>query len=64
MGYTRCHNCRKKVPIAGQCNMCGFINGLNRLPSDDEYVVARRVNEAHEYEQFNNIDMRVIELGR
>ncbi len=62
MPYAKCHNCKNKVPVAGQCNQCGFVHGLNRMPTDEEFLQARRINEQHGYEHFDNIDMRLLEL--
>ncbi|MAE13050.1 hypothetical protein CMO92_00655 [Candidatus Woesearchaeota archaeon] len=61
MALTNCHKCKTDVPKKGQCNGCGFIQGFNKLPSDDEFIEARKVNEAHNYDQFRNIDMLLLE---
>jgi len=61
MSWGKCHNCKNKVPIGGQCNSCGFVHGLHRPPTDYEFIAARKINEKHNYEQFMNIDMLVLE---
>ncbi len=62
MTYTKCHNCKNKVPVRGQCNKCGFVNGVQRMPTQDEFMEARKINERHEYEQYDSIDMRLMEI--
>ena len=61
MTLKQCGFCDNKVPERGQCNKCGFIDGLTRQPSDGEFVMARKVNEDHNYGHFKNIDMVVLE---
>lgn len=62
MALKKCDFCKKnKVPSRGQCNSCGFIDGLNRRPSDDEFKAARAVNEEHGYEHFQNLDMLLLD---
>ena len=57
----RCNFCENKVPMGGQCNSCGFVDGLNRPPSDEEFRAARDINDKHGYDQFKNIDMLLLE---
>ena len=64
MGFKKCDFCGNKVPNGGQCNSCGFVDGLNRRPTDEEYLEARRINEEHGYEHFYNIDMIILECER
>lgn len=64
MTLKQCNFCENKVPENGQCNKCGFIDGLNRQPGDHEFVAARRINEEHDYTQFRNIDMVVLEVEK
>lgn len=61
MGFSKCHNCKTKVPVGGQCGGCGFVHGINRPPTDVEFLQARRINDKHDYEQFINIDMKILE---
>ena len=61
MVLTNCHKCDNKVPKKGQCSKCGFLNGFNKLPSDDDFRAARKVNEEHGYEHFHNIDMLLLD---
>ncbi len=63
MVFKNCDFCGNKVPVGGQCNRCGFVDGLNRQPTDEEFLAARQINEKHNYEQFNNIDMLLIEMS-
>ncbi|MFC1691233.1 hypothetical protein ACFL0W_03555 [Nanoarchaeota archaeon] len=63
MAMKDCNFCRKnKVPENGQCNSCGFIDGLNRQPVDEEFKAARQINEEHDYEQFSNLDMMLLDI--
>ena len=57
-----CEFCNKKskVPEHGQCNKCGFIDGLRRQPSEDEFKHARDINDQHNYAQFKNLDMLLL----
>ncbi|MGM5484840.1 MAG: hypothetical protein ACQEP1_03125 [Nanobdellota archaeon] len=61
MAQKKCDNCGNKVPEGGQCNKCGFVDGLNRQPSDEEFREARKINEKEGYKQFRNIDMLLLE---
>jgi hypothetical protein len=61
MTLKKCGFCGNDVPAGGQCNKCGFIDGLARQPSDDEYRRARQVNKKADYKQFENIDMLLLE---
>jgi hypothetical protein len=55
----KCDFCTNSVPKKGQCNRCGFIDGLNRMPSPEEFEEATRINEVHEYGQYRNLDLLV-----
>lgn len=62
MTLKKCNFCKEnKVPKKGQCNSCGFIDGLDRQPLDDDFKQARLVNDDHEYDQFQNLDMLLLE---
>jgi hypothetical protein len=56
MTFKKCNFCKNKVPVGGQCNKCGFVDGFNRRPTDAEFKAAREVNEKHGYKPFKNID--------
>ena len=64
MGLKDCNFCKNDVPKDGQCNGCGFVDGFNRPPTDEEFVEARGVNDKHKYEQFRNIDSVLLELTK
>ena len=61
MALKNCNFCENKVPENGQCNKCGFIDGFSRQPTDEEFKEARKINEKANYEQFNNIDMLLLD---
>jgi hypothetical protein len=61
MALKDCGFCKNKVPEQGQCNKCGFIDGLRRQPHDAEFKRARVVNKEHKYEQYVNIDMLLLD---
>ncbi len=61
MALKKCGFCDNKVPEHGQCNKCGFIDGLTRQPTDEEFKRARRINKEHNYNQFENIDMLLLD---
>ena len=61
MVFKKCDFCKVKVPVGGQCRSCGFVDGLRRPPSDEEYKIARSVNKKHDYPMFKNIDMLLID---
>lgn len=61
MALKKCNFCDNKVPELGQCNECGFIDGIQRPPTDMEFKNARAVNEEHEYDQFENLDMLLLD---
>ncbi|MCF7861795.1 hypothetical protein K9M79_06135 [Candidatus Woesearchaeota archaeon] len=61
MVLKKCEYCNNKVPKNGQCNKCGYIDGLQRAPSDDEFKAARKVNSDNKYPQFDNIDMLLLD---
>ena len=51
MTLKKCNFCKEnKVPKKGQCNSCGFIDGLDRQPLDDDFKQARLVNDDNEYD--------------
>ncbi|MGM5487961.1 MAG: hypothetical protein ACQESG_03355 [Nanobdellota archaeon] len=56
-----CDFCGNEVPEGGQCNKCGFIDGLRRQPTDDEFRRARQINSKHKYPQFENLDMLLLD---
>ncbi len=60
MALKDCGFCSNKVPEGGQCNECGFVDGLNRQPSDQEYRIARAINDEHGYPHFQNLDMMLL----
>ena len=58
MALKDCAFCLKnKVPEHGQCNKCGFVDGLRKQPTEAEYKQAHDVNDKHDYKQFKNLDM-------
>ena len=59
----KCEFCGNQVPEKGQCNKCGFIDGLRKKPTDEEFLKARKINKEHKYEQFKNIDMTLVEAS-
>ena len=61
MALKKCNFCTNKVPQGGQCNSCGFIDGLQRQPTDEEFKAARKINDDHKYEQFESIDMLLLD---
>jgi len=61
MKLKKCMYCDNEVPPQGQCNNCGFIDGLQRQPSDDEFKSARAINTKFKYKQFQNLDMLLLE---
>ena len=61
MTLKKCNFCDNKVPENGQCNKCGFIDGLQRPPTDEEFKKARAVNKKNGYEQFENLDMLLLD---
>ncbi len=61
MPMKKCDFCGNKVPVGGQCNKCGFIDGLRRQPTDEEFKKARKINEENNYKQFRNIDMLLLD---
>lgn len=61
MALKSCDFCKNKVPKNGQCNKCGFIDGFNRPPTDEEFKAARKINEKENYKQFTNIDMLLLD---
>ncbi|MFH0977723.1 MAG: hypothetical protein V1837_00330 [Candidatus Woesearchaeota archaeon] len=61
MVLKNCTFCKNKVPVGGQCNKCGFIDGLSRKPADEEYAKAREMNKRNNYKQFVNLDMLLLD---
>ena len=61
MVQKKCNFCGNQVPTRGQCNKCGFIDGIMRQPSNQEFKNAREINEKEGYKQFNNIDMLLLD---
>lgn len=61
MTLKKCDFCNNKVPEGGQCNRCGFIDGLRKQPTDDEFKQARSINQKENYKQFNNLDMLLLD---
>lgn len=61
MTMKDCNFCKNKVPEYGQCNKCGFIDGLQRQPTEEEFKRARRINKENNYAQFVNIDMLLLD---
>jgi hypothetical protein len=61
MALKKCNFCNNQVPTEGQCNKCGFIDGFTRPPTDEEFKAAREINKKANYEQFNNIDMLLLD---
>jgi len=57
----KCNFCGYSVPEHGQCNKCGFIDGLQRQPTDEEFKAARAINDKAGYKQFRNLDMLLLE---
>lgn len=64
MALKKCNFCDNKVPEGGQCNKCGFVDGLNRQPTEEEFRRARDINKENDYEQFNNLDMLLLDLEK
>jgi hypothetical protein len=61
MTLKKCDFCENKVPSNGQCNKCGFIDGMRRQPTDDEYRRAREINKKQAYKQYENLDMLLLD---
>ncbi|PIN79658.1 hypothetical protein COV16_03075 [Candidatus Woesearchaeota archaeon CG10_big_fil_rev_8_21_14_0_10_34_8] len=61
MALKNCDFCKNKVPSGGQCNRCGFIDGLRRQPTDAEFKKSRQINKDNNYEQYVNIDMLLLD---
>ncbi|MBN1645416.1 hypothetical protein JW868_00075 [Candidatus Woesearchaeota archaeon] len=61
MNLKKCENCSNDVPHGGQCSECGYVHGLNRPPTDEEYKYAREINEKNNYPQYKNIDMLLLD---
>lgn len=63
MEMIKCQLCKNKMPKQGQCNKCGFLDNPKRIPPiAEDFVEARKVNKEAKYSQFDNLDMRVIDL--
>ncbi len=61
MVMKKCDYCGNSVPANGQCNKCGFVDGLRRQPTDEEFKRARSINKKNNYKQFENLDMLLLE---
>lgn len=61
MAMKKCDFCGKQVPEKGQCNNCGFIDGMRRQPTEAEFKIARTINKKNKYKQFKNIDMLLLD---
>lgn len=61
MKLKKCNYCNNDVPPNGQCNKCGFVDGLHRQPTDEEFKAARSINSKYKYDQFENLDMLLLE---
>jgi hypothetical protein len=61
MAMKKCDFCKNNVPEGGQCNKCGYIDGLRRQPTDVEFKLARKINKQNDYKQFENIDMLLLD---
>ena len=61
MAMKKCDFCKSNVPEGGQCNKCGFIDGLRRQPTDEEFKRARQINKENSYKQFENLDMLLLD---
>lgn len=61
MALKKCAFCPNDVPEGGQCNRCGYIDGLTRPPIDEEFKRAREINKQNNYKQYVNIDMMLLE---
>jgi hypothetical protein len=61
MALKKCDFCKNNVPKGGQCNKCGFIDGLRRQPTPDEFKKARDINDKNKYKQFKNLDMLLLD---
>lgn len=61
MALKKCNFCENQVPEGGQCNKCGYLDGISRAPTDEEFKKARAVNKQHNYAQYINLDMVLLE---
>ena len=59
VSWSKCVQCANKVPKNGQCNQCGWIDALGRIPEPLDFDHARKVNEDAKYKQFESIDMYI-----
>ncbi|MFA6088771.1 MAG: hypothetical protein WC755_02825 [Candidatus Woesearchaeota archaeon] len=55
----KCAQCGNKVPSHGQCNKCGWIDSLNKIPENVDFAAAWKINEKADYKQFKSIDMHI-----
>lgn len=66
--WTKCERCQNKVPVNGQCNKCGWLVGLNKVPEPVDFENAKKVNSESKYKQFQSIDqyidMEMIRLAK
>ena len=61
MALKKCDFCDNQVPEGGQCNKCGFIDGLRRQPTEEEFKKARETNDKSKYKQYMNLDMLLLD---
>ncbi len=61
MAMKKCDFCGNPVPVGGQCSKCGFVDGLRRKPTEEEYKKAREINKKNNYPLFKNIDMLLLD---
>lgn len=61
MVMKKCEFCDNKVPAGGQCNKCGFIDGLRKQPTVEEFKKARTINDKENYKQYKSIDMMLLD---
>jgi predicted ATP-dependent serine protease len=57
----KCDFCGAEVPKGGQCNKCGFVDGLRRMPTKEEFEAAKKVNEKAGYKQYRSLDQLVLD---
>lgn len=57
--WSKCVRCENKVPKNGQCNKCGWIDSLNKVPEQGDFEKAWHINQKADYPQFKSIDMYI-----
>lgn len=66
--WSKCVQCQNKVPKNGQCNKCGWIDSLNKIPENNDFEFARKINDKADYAQYKSIDqyidMEIIRLTK